>query len=137
MRMTLSILLPPLAGLAVFALVWAAPYLAGIRELSRPGIALGPLVAAWAIPIYPLVAVIHLPVFAAAQAWPSAAWALRPVLMLGVLSGCLALIGSAWGGVGTLIGAWPDWVALASAALVDTLVFLFLRPRTERPPDGA
>lgn len=127
-RILQAILIPPLAGLIAFAVVWLSPYLFGLRSLPGPGPSLGALVVAWTLPIFPLVAVLHLPIFMASWRWPRAFPVMRPVGMAGIFTGCLALIGTAWGGVGTLIGAWPDWLALAVAVAADSSAYRFFRP---------
>lgn len=122
-RILQAILVPPLLGLVAFAAVWLGPYLFGLRSLPDPGPPLGALVVAWTLPIYPLVAVLHLPIFGAGWRWPAASLVVRPVGMAGIYTGCFALIGMAWGGVGTLIGAWPDWLALAGAVAADSSAY--------------
>jgi len=126
-RILQAILVPPLMGLIAFAVVWLGPYLFGWRSLPDPGPPLGALVVAWTLPIYPLAAVLHLPIFIAGWRWPGASPVVRPVGMATIFTGCLALIGTAWGGVAPLIGAWPDWLALAAAVAADNATYRVFR----------
>lgn len=127
MRLALTIVMPPLAGLVAFALVWLAPYLAGAPLPG--GVSLGALLAAWAIPIFPLVLVLGLPVLAGALLAPRWAGVITLAGMLAIYAGSFALIGVAWVGVATLLGGMPQWLALGAGSVVHTLVFLGLRPR--------
>ncbi|MFA9460656.1 hypothetical protein [Thiohalorhabdus methylotrophus] len=128
MRLMLSILVPPVAGLAAFGLLWVGPFLAGIRHLPADSYSLGALFAAWAIPVYPLVTVLHLPVFLAAWWWPRVAGPIQFLGMIGIYTGSFALIGVAWMGVSLLIGSWHQWVALGTASALHAGAFLNLRP---------
>lgn len=133
MRLALTILLPPLAGLAAFGAVWLAPYLAG-APIPGDGLSLGALFAAWAIPVYPLALVLGLPVLAGSLLAPRWAGAITLAGMLAVYALTFWIIGVAWVGVANLLGGKPQWLALAAAAVVHTLAFLGLRPGFPRAP---
>jgi hypothetical protein len=133
MRVALTILIPPLAGLAAFAAVWMAPYLAG-TPLPHGAPSLGALFAAWAIPVYPLALVLGLPVLAGALMAPRWAGVITLAGMLAIYAASFALIGVAWVGVATLLGGVPQWLALGAAAVVHTLAYLGLRPRELAAP---
>jgi len=134
MRLALSILLPPLVGSIAFAAVWLTPFLTGMRELPEGSATLGTLFAAWAIPIYPLVTVLHLPVFAVGWAWPRAAVATQFLGMLAIYTGSLVLMGVAWVGVAMLLGDWLQWFGLGVASAAHTIAFLGLRPLPRSEP---
>jgi hypothetical protein len=127
MRLALTILVPPLAGLAAFGVIWLAPYLAG-SAVPGKGLSLGSLFAAWAIPVYPLALVLGLPVLAAALLAPRWAGLITLVGMLGVYALTFFLIGVAWVGVANLLGGTPQWLALGAATVVHTVVYLGMRP---------
>ena len=127
MRLTLAILLPPLAGLVAFGVIWLAPYLTGAAEPGK-GLSLGSLFAAWAIPVYPLALVLGLPVLAAALLAPRWAGIVTLAGMLGVYVLTFFLIGVAWVGVANLLGGTAQWLALGAATVVHTLAYLLLRP---------
>ncbi|MEF8794049.1 hypothetical protein [Thiohalorhabdus sp.] len=126
MRFALTLLLPPLAGLAAFGVVWLAPYLAGSFDPPE-GQSLGTLFAAWAIPVYPLALVLGLPVVAGAFSAPRWSAAITLAGMLGVYALTFFLIGVAWVGVGSLLGGVHQWLALGAGAVVHMVVFLGLR----------
>lgn len=126
MRLALTILLPPLAGLIAFGVIWLAPYLAG-APVPGDGRSLGALFAAWAIPVYPLALVLSLPVLAGALAAPRWAGVFTLVGMLAVYALTFFLIGVAWVGVASLLRGMPQLLALGAAAVVHTVVFLGVR----------
>jgi len=126
-RLALAILVPPLAGVVAFAVLWMAPYLVGggspVADAS-----LGSVFAAWAIPVYPLVLVLGLPALAGSLMAPRWAGIITLAGMLAVYAGSFALIGIAWVGVATLLGGLPQWLALGGAVVAHTLAYLGLRP---------
>ncbi|HKJ70874.1 MAG TPA: hypothetical protein VKA55_03905 [Gammaproteobacteria bacterium] len=132
MRLTLTVLVPPLAGLAAFGVIWLAPYLAG-SAVPGEGLSLGALFAAWAIPVYPLALVLGLPVLGAARLAPRWAGIITLAGMLAIYAATFVLIGITWMGVATLLGGTPQWLALGAAAVVHTVVYLGLRPSPGGP----
>jgi len=130
MRLALTILLPPLAGLIAFGIVWLGPSLVSGTPEPAEGRSLGAVLAAWAIPVYPLALVLGLPVLAGALAAPRWEAALTLVGMLGVYALTFFLIGVAWVGVANLLVGLVQWLALGAGAVVHMVVFLGLRPRT-------
>lgn len=132
MRTVLAFLVSPLFGLGVFALVWAAPLLprAGQDPELLPkawGLLMG-----WALPAYPLVLVLSIPLYLEIRAslgWNGWTTVLAAVAIYFVVFPALGML---WVDFGALLGAWTDWLGLLAAALVHAGIFLGVAPPHHR-----
>ena len=128
MRALLAFLLAPVAGLAVFTLVWAAPEIQLARGDAHLAVAPGRLTPVWLLPAYLLILILSVPVLRELRTvfgWTGVSVAAGALVVYGATALGLSV---AMGGLASLLPAWPQWVGLFCGALVHTAVFLSFRP---------
>jgi hypothetical protein len=132
MRALFAFLIAPVAGLAVFTLVWAAPEIQMAHGGPRVDLAVGRLTPVWLIPAYLLILIFSVPVFRELRTvfgWTGASVVIGGGVVYALVATALSV---ALGGPSVLLPAWPQWVGLASAVLVHAAVFLSFRPGTKK-----
>lgn len=128
MRTLFAFLIAPVAGLAVFTLVWAAPEIQLARGGPSIDVPVERLPPVWLIPAYLLILVLSVPLLRELRTvfgWTLLSATAGALLVYGLTAGGL---GVALGGLAVLLPGWPQWLGLICAAMVHAAVFLSFRP---------